>query len=127
MRHRKSRDRVDGRELDSMIIRKVVLSLFHRRNDYGDASVSELIPELRKFGVTTQKKFRLLMKKHRRALHEDEGRRMQRAETSYLAKELGWLGIDVHANKSWCAIPGLVRQALELEYGEEAVVYVESQ
>lgn len=125
MKHRKSRDRADERDLDPMIIRKMVISLFHRRNDYGDASVSELVPELRRFGVTTQKQFRLLMKKHRRALRKDEERRMQRAETLYLAKELGWKGIDVHANKSWYAVSGLVRQALELEYGEQAVVYVE--
>lgn len=50
---------------------------------------------------------------------------MPRPETLYLAKEFGWGGVDVHANKSWFAIPGLVRQALELEYGEEASVYVE--
>lgn len=125
MKPTRARARLDDSAISPEVIRNVVLSLFGRRHDYGDGSVSELVSELNRFGITTRKQFRLLMKKHRRVIREDEERKMPRPETLYLAKEFGWGGVDVHANKSWFAIPGLVRQALELEYGEEASVYVE--
>lgn len=120
-----ARARIDNAAISPEIIRKIVLSLFHRRHDYGGGDISELLPELEKFGITTVKPFRLLMKKHRRALREDEERKMPRAETLYLAKEFGWEGLDIHANKSWFTILGLVRQAMSLEFGEEASMYAD--
>lgn len=118
-----ARTRIDNTAVSPELIRKIVLSLFRRRNDYGSGSISELLPELSKFGITTVKQFRLLMKKHRRALREEEEIKMLRAETVYLAKELDWEGLDIHANKSWFSILGLVRRAMELEFGMEASVY----
>jgi len=63
------------------------------------------------------------MKKHRRSLLEEENIKMSHSETLWLRSE-GYVGIDTLARKSWLAVPGLVRQAMELEFGEEAVVYV---
>ena len=125
MNHVPARVRVDERAVSTEVIRKVVLSLFRRRRDYGNPDLSELLPELGRFGVTTSKQFRLLMKKHRRAIREDEERKMSRAKTIYFSEELGWEGLDAHACKAWFSVSGVVREAMELEFGEEARVYVE--
>lgn len=124
MKHLKARTKVDSAALDGRSIRKISRTLFRRRNDYSLESLDELPDELRRFGITTAKAFRLLMKKHRRSLLMDENVRMKRAEVIWLSCEAGFSGIDTHAGKSWMAIPGLVRQAMELEFGEAAVVYV---
>lgn len=124
MKHLKARTKADSTALDSRSIRKISRTLFRRRNDYSLDSLDELPDELRRFGITTVKAFRLLMKKHRRSLLIDENVRMKRAEVIWLSREAGFGGIDTHAGKSWMAIPGLVRQAMELEFGEAAVIYV---
>lgn len=124
MKHLKARTKADSTALDSRSIRKISRTLFRRRNDYSLDSLDELPDELRRFGITTAKAFRLLMKKHRRSLLIDENVRMKRAEVIWLSREAGFGGIDTHAGKSWMAIPGLVRQAMELEFGEAAVIYV---
>ena len=124
MKHQKARAKVDSVALDTRAIYKISLTLFRRRNDYSLESLNELPDELRRFGITTAKTFRLLMKKHRRSLLMDENVRMKRAEVVWLSREAGFGGIDTHAGKSWMAIPGLVRQAMELEFGEVAIVYV---
>ena len=124
MTRQTARQRVDTAQLDSESIRRVVRPLFRRRNDYGSKALNELPEELRRFGIVTVKDLRLLMKRHRRSLLLDEHVRMKRAEALYLAHEARFGGIDTFANTSWLAIRGLVRNAMELEFGEEAAVYV---
>ena len=124
MKRQTARQRVDTAQLDSESIRRVVRPLFRRRNDYGSKALNELPEELRRFGIVTVRDFRLLMKRHRRSLLLDENVRMKRAEALYLAHEARFGGIDTFANTSWLAIRGLVRSAMELEFGEEAAVYV---
>jgi hypothetical protein len=123
MKHQKARAMVDSKPLDPESIRKTARSLFRRRNDYSGATFDELAMELQRFGVTTVKDLRLLMKKHRRSLLADENIRMSHSQTLGLHQE-GFAGIDTLARKSWLAVPGLVRQAMEIEFGEEAAVYV---
>lgn len=123
MKLKSARARSDEQPLTPALIRKIVLSLFGRRHAYGDSDIAELIPEMARFGITTRKSFLRLMKKHRRALIDDARRRMRRAETLWLAAEFGPGGLDTHANKSWYAITGQVRIAMELEFGEDACVY----
>lgn len=118
-----ARARLDAQALTSGIIRTTVLSLFRRRHAYGDSDIAELIPEMARFGITTRKPFLRLMKKHRRALIDDARRKMRRAETCWLLIEFGPAGLDTHSNTSWYAIPGLVRVAMEMEFGEDACIY----
>ncbi|WP_155944750.1 hypothetical protein [Pseudoxanthomonas sp. Root630] len=49
---------------------------------------------------------------------------MSRAETLYLSREAGFGGVDTFSGKSWFALPGLVRSAMELEFGEAAAIHV---
>lgn len=118
-----ARARLDAQVLTPGIIRTTVLSLFGRRHAYGDSDIAELIPEMARFGITTRKPFLRLMKKHRRALIEEARRKMPRAETVWHAAEFGPEGLDTHAGRSWYAITGQVRIAMQLEFGEDACVY----
>lgn len=118
-----ARKKIDGTALSERTIRKVPRSLFPPRHDYGDGSIAELLPELDRFGIATTKSFRLLMKKHRRALIEDDGERLPRAVMIGM-KDDGWQGLDLHSNLAWLALPGLVRGAMQYEFGEAAVVVI---
>ncbi|MEG2803800.1 hypothetical protein [Stenotrophomonas sp.] len=122
MRPQRARARLDNETVDPESIRKLVLSLFRRKHDYGNFDVGELMPELEAFGITTVKRFRRLMKKHRRSLLDEERTKMPRAETLHLLSQFDRSGIDVHSNTSWYAVVGLVRQAMEREFGWEAMM-----
>lgn len=117
-----SRAKIDLAPLTVKGLRKIVGSLFHRRHDYGDFEPEELLDELSRLGITTVKQFRLLMKKHRRAILRDERARMSRRKMLYLLDEFGPEGLDMHTNTAWFATAGLVRQALEKEFGWEAFI-----
>lgn len=121
MKQLHARARVGLEPVTTAAIEKIARGLFHRRHDYGDFDLTELLAELEGLGVSTIRQFRLLMKKHRRAILKDEREKMSRAETLYLLAEFGPQGIDVHTNTSWFALPGLVREALEKEFGWDTV------
>lgn len=123
MKRLNARARADQAPLTVDSIRKVVLSMYHRRHDYWtDADIAELPPDLAAFNITTVKQLRLLMKRHRRALLQEERARMPRAQTLGLLAEYNSRGIDVHANTSFYAIGGLVRVSMELEFGFETML-----
>lgn len=122
MQMKSARSIRDNEPLTSQYVRKVVLSLFTKNHDYAGCTAEDLLPELEDFGITTRKDFRLLMKRHRRALLIDEHQKMRRAETLGLRDEFRPEGIDVHRNTSRFAISGLVREALEKEFGWDAVL-----
>lgn len=126
MRHLKARDRRDAQELDSRAVKKIVLSLFRRRNDYGDFDLSAVIRQLRGFGIQNIKQLRLLMKRHRRSILTEERRKMPRAETLHLLETFYPDGVDAHSNTSWFAVTGLVREAMGREFGWEDI-YEESE
>lgn len=121
MKKLRARATKDMGEITPDAIRKVVLSLFRRRHDYGDFDLSSVVAELGQLGISTVKQLRLLLKKHRRAILNDERSRMTGAETVHLLSWFDPRGIDSHTNTAWFAIPGLVREALEKEFGWEVV------
>ena len=104
-------------------ILRVMTSIFPRRNDYGQGSFEELVPELARFGITTLGKFQRLMTKHRKELLRIDRDRLSPAEERQYAE---WLGAsfvaDAVRRQYWFAYPGLVRIAAELEFGETAAV-----
>ncbi|HBZ45947.1 MAG TPA: hypothetical protein DEO93_01200 [Stenotrophomonas sp.] len=122
MKRQRARAIVDASPLTPAGIRRVVLSVFPRRHDYGDFDLADLVTELAEFGITTVKPLRLLMKKHRKQILIDERVKMPRAEALYLASEYNPAEVDLHSNTSWYAVPGLVRQAMEKEFGWDAVI-----
>ena len=117
--------RVKRREelLSGEMIHRVMASTFPKRNNFGQGSFEELVPELAKFGVTTLGKFQRLMTKHRKELLRIDRDRLSPAEERQYAE---WLGAsfvaDAVRRQYWFAYPGLVRIAAELEFGETAAV-----
>ena len=113
--------------LDADVLLSEMRKLFPKRNEYGSGSYAELAPELARFGIRNLKEFRRLMKKHRRTLLADEKFVLSQAEIDYLRSDVWLQGISSFERKTWYAYPGLVRNALELEYGEIANIYMVSE
>jgi hypothetical protein len=103
-------------------IHQLMIKLFPKRNDFGDASFDELVPELARFGVRTTGQFSLLMKRHRRQLLRIDRLPVEPAEKELYAKEFGADVKDMERRQYWYAYPALVRKAAALEWGEEAEV-----
>ena len=111
----------DFEALTASIIHCSLRSLFPRMNDYGYWSFAELVPELARFDITTRKTFRLLMKKHRRALLQGEKSRLSPRWVRYYRQEFGDKFVsDALRRQYWFAYPGLDRNAAEFEIGEAA-------
>lgn len=101
--------------------------LFPRRNDYGDASFDALVPELARFGIETGGEFIKLMKRHRRQLRAIDSERLTPWEIQHFAESFGEAFVkDAVRRCYWFAYPALVRVAMEMEFGEEAAVYEET-
>ena len=104
-------------------ILRVMASIFPRRNDYGQGSFEELVPELAKFGITTRGKFHRLMIKHRKELLRIDRDRLSPAEERQYAEWWGATFVKEAVRRQyWFAYPGLVRISAELEFGEGAAI-----
>lgn len=88
-------------------IRKVVLSMYHRRHDsWTDAGIAELLPVLAAFNITTIKPLRRMMKWHRRALLQEERVKMRRGAdcTCWLRQALVTSHVDETAWRGACPL-----------------------
>jgi hypothetical protein len=95
--------------------------IFPRRNDYGDASFEELVPELSAVGIHKAGDFRRLMLKHRLALLQGDRDRLAPWEQRNYSEMFGEAFVrDAVRRQYWFAFPALVRIAIEMEFGEEA-------
>lgn len=59
MRPQRARARLDNEKVNPGRNRRLVLSLFRRKHDYGNFELGELMPGLEAFGITTVKRLRL--------------------------------------------------------------------
>ena len=117
-----ARKMVSERLLTGELIHRTMSRIFPKRNDYGDGSFEELVPELEAQGVRCVGSFKRLMTCHRRALLRLDRRPLSRQERLMAIQDLG---SDVVADRTsrqyWFAYPGLVRSAMEMQFGEDAV------
>src|SRR5512139_87979 len=126
MRKQSARKRVNNRPLTGELIHTQMRRIFPKRNDYGDASFEELIPELARFGITTVGRFRALMTKHRRELLRVDRDPLDPWEIRMFSEDYGVVFVkDAVKRQYWFAYPALVRISAEIEFGEEASVYAE--
>jgi hypothetical protein len=125
--------RISGRRkaflqpLTAELIRKVLRSVFPRRNDHVTemALFEELLPELSRFGIRDRGSLKRLMTKHRRALLADDRSPLAVWEQRHYTEMYGADFVrDAVRRQYWFAYPALVRNALESEFGEVAAVYV---
>jgi hypothetical protein len=97
---------------------------FPKKNDYGEASFDELVPELAHFGIISVGDFKRLMTRHRRDLLRLDRSRLSVWERQNAIAEYGRAFVaDAIRRQYWFAYPALVRTAAELEFGEAAAVY----
>ena len=128
MRHIPARLRLAQQPLTPDLIHAEMSRLFPAKNDFGDASFDELVPELATFGINTLARFRSLMKKHRRNLMADNCVQLTPEAFRFYAE---WIGEEQVKDKMrrqyWFAYPAMVRSAAEMEFGEAASVRDEEQ
>jgi hypothetical protein len=121
MRHTPARKQIRDRPLTGVVIHSVMSKIFPKRNDYGDASFDELVPELSSVGILTAGSFRRLMLKHRLALLQVDRDRLAPWEQRNYSEMFGAAFVaDAVRRQYWFAFPALVRTAMEMEFGEDA-------
>jgi hypothetical protein len=119
-----ARQLIYARQLTGEAIHRVMSRLFPKKNDYGEASFDELVPELARFGVISVGDLKRLMTRHRRALLRLDRSRLSSWERRNAIDEYGRAFVtDAIRRQYWFAYPALVRTAAEFEFGEAAAVY----
>ncbi|GAB3787884.1 hypothetical protein [Dyella agri] len=113
-----------AKPLTGQAIRRIMSRLFPKRNDYGEASLDELVPELAQLGIISLGQFKRLMTRHRRALLRLDRSRLSKGELRNAIAEYGESFVtDALRRQYWFAYPALVRTAAEFQFGEVAVIY----
>ena len=122
MRHPPARKQLLDRPLTGAVVHAVMSKIFPKRNDYGDASFEELVPELAAVGILTAGAFRRLMLKHRLDLLKADRDRLAPWEQRNYSEMFGTAFVaDAVRRQYWFALPALARIAMEMEFGKDAV------
>jgi len=95
-----------------------------KRNRYGPINACELVGEAGDFGVVTRGAFRKLILRHRKRLLEIDRAPLDPIELRIFSEDYG---VDVvrefQRRQYWYIWEAMVRQALELEFGERYEAY----
>lgn len=123
-----ARQRIAATPLDGALIHRIARRILPRRNDYmaDPALFDALLPELQQLGITTRGRLERLLTRHRRALLTDDRSRLAPHEIRIYIEMYGDLDVrDALRRQYWFAYPALIRNALEREFGENAVPVLE--
>ena len=108
--------------LTGELIHRAMSRIFPRKNDYGDGSFEELVAELETLGIRCVGDFSRLMTHYRRALLRVDRSPLSRLERLMAINDLGREFVsDTMRRQYWFAYPALVRKAIEMHFGEDAV------
>lgn len=116
-----ARQQIDRKKLTPQLVHKALSSAFPKKNDYfpSESGYEEELSELIHFGVLCVKDLRILLNKHRKKILEIDRSPMDKAHQKMYANEMGIEKFnDFIRRQYWFAYPGLLRLALELEFGE---------
>ena len=116
-----ARQQIDRKKLTPQLVHKALSAAFPKKNDYSpsETGYEEELSELIHFGVLHVKDLRILLNKHRKKILEIDRSPMDKAHQRMYAKEMGIEKFnDFIRRQYWFAYPGLLRLALELEFGE---------
>ena len=96
-------------------------SLFPKKNDCAsEFDLAEVAEELKQFGIVSKKQLRLFLKKYRRWLLEID---KEPVDMRHQRLYREWLGddefLDAMRRQYWFCYPALIRNAMEIEFGEE--------
>jgi hypothetical protein len=110
--------------LTPALLQSSMRKIFPKKNDYGEASFEELLPELARFNIKTRGQFVALMTHHRKRLLQIDSEPLDAWHERYYRSELGDQFVsDALRRQYWFAYPALIRIALELKLGDKAVTY----
>jgi hypothetical protein len=100
-------------------IHPILSEFFPRRNDDSPSTYTEELSELKRFEVHTAKQLRSLLSKWFTKIMEIDASRMSARDIALYKESLGsdFVAKRVKAGY-WFAYPGLLRLALQLEFGE---------
>lgn len=121
-----ARQRLARHPITIPLMQHIMRRLFNKLNDFNPslADYDELLIELHRWGIFTRGAFERLMKKHRKALLAEDSARMSEREICFLSLDMSpeeALIFRRHARQGiYLAYQGLIRTALELEFGAEA-------
>jgi hypothetical protein len=131
-------------DLTTDTIYSTMLSLFPAQNDFGSRDFKEVLHELLLFKVDTLDHFESMMRRHRERILDIDSGRVE--HTGYIASSLRYLLSDEKniksfrdanegslradfdrclKNRYWLSYAGLVRLAMELEFGTRYMTYLE--
>lgn len=120
-RHRRNRE-----PLSPELIHKITARLFPKRSDYGVNSYEDIAQELAKFGILNRGNFTKLMKRHRREIIRIDRDRLAPWEIRHFSEMFGEAFVkDALRRQYWFALPAMIRNAMELQFGEDAAVYAD--
>jgi len=110
--------------LTPALLLSLMKKIFPKKNEYGEASYEELLPELARFNIKTRGQFAALMTHHRKRLMRIDSEPLDAWHERHYRSELGDQFVsDALRRQYWFSYPALIRIALELKFGDEAVVY----
>jgi len=108
--------------LTGELIHRAMSRIFPRKNDYGEGSFEELVADLEALGIRCVGDFKRLMTHYRSALLRVDRSPLSRFERLMAIKDLGREFVsDTVRRQYWFAYPALVRKAIEMHFGEDAV------
>ncbi|WP_339409624.1 hypothetical protein [Pseudomonas sp. EA_35y_Pfl2_R5] len=116
-----ARQRIDRKELTPELVHKALRAAFPKKNDFSPSETryEEELSELIHFGVLCVRDLRGLLNKHRKRILEIDRSPMDQVHQRMYAKEMGIEKFnDFLRRQYWFAYPGLLRLALELEFGD---------
>ena len=119
-----ARQRRNCQPLTPALVHRIAASVLPKRNDYGVNTYDEIVDELSRFGIANRGAFIKFMKRHRQELLRIDRDHLLPWEVKFFSQEFGAAFVkDAIRRQYWFALPAMIRNALELEFGEAAAVY----
>jgi len=105
--------------LNESILYGILKDTFPAQNDYSQADYKEELAELKHFGISTVFELETLLQKHRDQILEIDADPVDEQSENVYREMYGDAEIDENLEKGfWFALPGLLRLAMELEFGD---------
>ena len=110
---------MDREAFDLAYLHKTMRGLFPKRSDHASTDdLAEVMGELHLFSITTRLQLRLFLKKHRRELIEIDREPLDTGHQRMYRESMGdEKYLDAIRRHYWFSYPGLIRIALEIEFG----------
>jgi len=120
-----ARQRIADSPLSEQSLAATLRRVLPRRNNVGVIKFSELLEEAHHFNVSTNREFRRLMLRHRRAVIAGDREPLSPRDEKIYRSEHGNQYVNERLRRQyWFTWEGLTRLAFEMEFGERYADYV---